>query len=209
MRANHKSAATRTKNTTQLNITDSPIRLIVGLGNPGSKYQNTRHNAGFIVLNSLAQKHNLQFSKGFKAQETLLKDIYMIKPQTYMNLSGQSVKKYAKVFNLKANNILVVHDDLDLPLGRIRLKTGGSAAGQKGVKDTEQYMGSGFHRLKIGIGRPDDGTAIPDWVLGKFNGSEKQLIDEVVPVAVKAIETLLQEDISKAMTLYNGTDLRS
>ena len=206
---NKNSSTAQRKISTSLNLSDSPIQLIVGLGNPGSKYHQTRHNAGFMVLDAFAKQHNLKYSKGFKSDETILKDIYLIKPQTYMNLSGQAVKEYAKVFSLQANNILLVHDDLDLPLGRIRLKTGGSAAGQKGVKDTEQYMGSGFHRLKIGIGRPEDGTTIPDWVLGKLNNGEKQLMDEVINVSIEAIETLLQEDIQKAMSLYNGTDLRS
>lgn len=204
-----KPSTTQNQVATTLNLSNSPIRLIVGLGNPGSKYHQTRHNAGFMVLDAFAKQHNLQYGKGFKSNETILKDIYLIKPQTYMNLSGQAVKEYAKVFSLQASNILVVHDDLNLPLGRIRLKTGGSAAGQKGVKDTEQYMGSGFHRLKIGIGRPTDDTSIPDWVLGKLNNGEKQLMDEVVTVSIEAIETLLQEDIPKAMSLYNGTDLRS
>ena len=120
-----------------------------------------------------------------------------------MNLSGQAVKEYAKLFKLQANNVLVVHDDLDLPLGRMRFKTGGGAAGQKGVKDTEKYLGSGFHRLKVGIGRPTDDMPIPDWVLGKFSNDEKQIVDQVVDVAVEAIETVLQEDMQKAMSLYN------
>jgi len=194
---------------TSLNLSDCQVCLIVGLGNPGSTYHQTRHNAGFMVLDAFAKQHDLKYSKGLKSDEAILKDIYLIKPQTYMNLSGQAVKEYSKLFKLQAKNILVVHDDLDLPLGRIRFKTGGSAAGQKGVKDTEKYLGSGFHRLKIGIGRPTDETPISDWVLGKFANGEKQLMDQVVNVAVEAIETLLQEDMQKAMSLYNGTDLRT
>jgi len=204
-----KASNAQVQASTTLNLSGSPIQLIVGLGNPGSTYHQTRHNAGFMVLDAFTKRHKLPYSKGFKSDEALLKDIYLIKPQTYMNLSGQAVKEYAKLFKLKANNILVVHDDLDLPLGRIRLKTGGSAAGQKGVKDTEKYLGSGFHRLKIGIGRPSDDTPISDWVLGKFANGEKQLMDQVVDVALETIETVLQEDIQKAMSLYNGTDLRS
>lgn len=204
-----KTVSEQSQDALSLDLSTNDIRLIVGLGNPGAKYQQTRHNAGFMVLDAFAKRHDLRFDGGLKSEEAVLKDIYFIKPQTYMNLSGQAVKEYAKIFKIQASSILVVQDDLDLPLGRIRFKTGGSAAGQRGVKDIEQYMGSGFHRLKIGIGRPEDDTPISDWVLGRLHNGEKQLMQQVITVSVDAIEVLLQEGMQKAMSLYNGTDLRS
>lgn len=182
-------------------------KLIVGLGNPGPQYAKTRHNAGFLVLGLLAERHALTFRRGKQAEEARRDNLRLIKPLTFMNLSGSAVQAYATKLRLSPADILVVHDDLDLPLGRLRLKTGGGAGGQRGVADTATKIGPGFHRLKVGIGRPPEGWKVENWVLSRFREQEAELLSRVLAHAADAVELVVKEGLKPAMNRYNGLDL--
>jgi peptidyl-tRNA hydrolase, PTH1 family len=184
----------------------SPVKLIVGLGNPGSRYQNTRHNVGFMVLDSLAKRSGINFRPNAKAQaeEGKLGLLTLIKPTTFMNLSGQAVQHYQTKLALKPADILLIHDDLDLPFGRMRFKAGGGGAGgQGGVSDTLSRIGPDFLRLKLGIGRPPEGWAVESWVLSQFAEAEWEALQQLVERAAEATEMLLQEGLEAAMNRYN------
>jgi len=185
------------------------MKLIVGLGNPGPRYRNTRHNAGFLVLDLLAQRHGLTFRKGKQAEEARWEGRWLLKPLTFMNLSGSAVQAYATKLRLAPTDILVIHDDLDLPLGRLRFKTGGGAGGQKGVADIAARIGPGFHRLKLGIGRPPEGWKVENWVLSRFRDDEADLVEKVIGHAADAVEMALENGLEAAMNRYNGLDLQS
>lgn len=183
-------------------------KLIVGLGNPGPQYQNTRHNAGFLVLGVLAARHALSFRRGKQAEEVRWGDLRLVKPLTFMNLSGSAVQAYTTKLRLSPSGVLVVHDDLDLPLGRLRLKTGGGAGGQRGVADTAAKIGPNFHRLKVGIGRPPERWKVENWVLSRFHDEERELLSEVLEHAADAVEMVVREGLATAMNRYNGLELR-
>ena len=185
-----------------------PPRLIVGLGNPGPQYQNTRHNAGFLVLDALAARHSVTFRQERQAARGRWGDVALLKPLTFMNLSGSAVQAYTTKLRLSPADILVIHDDLDLPLGRLRFKTGGGAGGQKGVADTAARLGPDFARLKIGISRPPESWRVENWVLSRFREDEKALLGKVIDHAADAVEVLLAEGLEAAMGRFNGLDLR-
>lgn len=190
---------------------EPPIRLIAGLGNPGPNYAKTRHNAGFLVLDELARRHGLRFRRGKHAQEAKAPaplGVTLIKPDTFMNLSGTALQAYASMLRLRPEEMVLVHDDLDLPFGRLRLKTAGGAGGQGGVKDTIAKVGAGFHRLKLGIDRPPPGRQVEAWVLSRFADDEGALLAQVVGAAADALELVLSEGMTAAMNRYNGLDLR-
>jgi peptidyl-tRNA hydrolase, PTH1 family len=182
-------------------------KLIVGLGNPGVRYANTRHNAGFMVLDELARRNNVNFRPSKLADETRLEQITLIKPMTFMNLSGQAVQAYQTKLGLKPEEILLIHDDLDLPLGRLRFKQNGGAGGQRGVQDTLQRMGANFLRLKIGIGRPPERWTVENWVLSKFSDDEKALLCKVISAAADAVEGLLKDGLERTMNAVNGLNV--
>ncbi len=184
------------------------IKLIVGLGNPGPRYQNTRHNAGFLVLDELARRHALSFRKAKQAEEVRWGALRLIKPLTFMNASGSAVQPYMTKQGLAPEEVLVVHDDLDMPLGRLRFKTGGGAGGQRGVADIKNRIGADFHRLKVGISRPPEGWKVENWVLSRFREDERDLLEEVVQQAADSIELMLNEGLDKATNRTNGLDLR-
>lgn len=185
------------------------IKLIVGLGNPGPQYRDTRHNAGFLVLDRLAARHNLSFRSGRGADEAKWAGVTLLKPTTFMNASGASIQGALTRMRLSPAELLVVHDDLDLPLGRLRLRVGGSAGGQRGVADTVRRVGPEFTRLKVGISRPPEGWRVENWVLSRFQETEKPLLDCVIENAADAVEVLLQEGTEVAMGRFNGLDLRA
>jgi peptidyl-tRNA hydrolase, PTH1 family len=133
--------------------------------------------------------------------------VLLVKPQTFMNLSGTALQAYGTRLGLKADEVLVVHDDLDLPLGRLRFKTGGGAGGQRGVADIVAKLGAGFHRLKIGIDRPPPAWQAERWVLSKFREDETALLNQVVEAAADALELALVEGLGVAMNRYNGVNL--
>jgi PTH1 family peptidyl-tRNA hydrolase len=187
-------------------------KLIVGLGNPGTKYANTRHNVGWMVLDAFAQKHGVTIDRsGFHGIYGEMRwpatgdKVILLKPLTYMNLSGRSAAPAARFYKVSPAEILAVYDDLDLPPGKLRMREKGSAGGHNGMKSMIQELGTQeFPRLRIGIGRPAPGWEVPDWVLAPFGPDDAAAIAQVLPRAVEAIETFLTEGTLKAMSRYNG-----
>ena len=184
--------------------------LIVGLGNPGDKYDDTRHNAGFAVADELARRggfaiQRVKFKALTAAAQVGGKGVLVMKPTTYMNLSGESVGEAARFYKLTPDHVLVISDDVDLPLGKLRLRTGGSAGGHNGLKSIIQHLGSGqFPRLKVGVGgKPHPDYDLADWVLGKLTGEDKRLMDETVKRAADAVECFLKDGPQKAMSQFN------
>lgn len=184
--------------------------LIVGLGNPGVKYENTRHNIGFKVVDELAKKHGLTFSKqehkAFVASGTILgKRVILAKPQTFMNISGDSVVPLMRFYKVELPNLLVVCDDLDTPLSTLRMRASGSSGGQNGLKHIINRLGTQeFARLKLGISRPPGRMNPADWVLTPFRDDDAILAAQTVDRAVKAVETWLTDGVELAMTRHNG-----
>lgn len=157
--------------------------LIVGLGNPGAKYISTRHNVGFIAADLLSDRYNFilnaksKFSADIASGDLGQEKIILCKPNTYMNLSGTSVASLTSFYKLKLENIIVIHDDVDVSLGRVRYKVGGGSGGHNGLKSIDSSIGVNYHRIRIGIGRPEDPRYdISDFVLGKFAKDEEEII---------------------------------
>jgi len=191
--------------TTSLEANSIRPSVIIGLGNPGGRYANTRHNAGFMVLDDLARRWGVRFREQRDVHEAKHEDVLLVKPQTFMNVSGKVAQRYV---NHKPQRILMVHDDLDLPLGRLRIKFGGSAGGQRGVQDTINRIGKDFYRLKVGISRPPASWAVERWVLSRFAAEEKDLLEHTITTAADAVEHALTDGIERAMGEFNGRDLR-
>ena len=189
------------------------MKLIVGLGNPGRTYANNRHNIGFICLNHFAKAQGIRFDRkqGLArtgSGEVAGSKIILAKPQTYMNRSGQSMSRLIKRFNINLDDLFVIHDDLDLPLGKIRIRRCGGSGGHKGVNSIITELGSqDFPRLRVGIGRPVTSEIsevdIIAYVLSDFTPDEKQVIAQVIPRASEAILCLLTEGVVAAMNKYN------
>lgn len=183
--------------------------IIAGLGNPGPKYQWTRHNAGFLFLDRLAHLEGLSIIRkqfgGLTAEwERKGKRLVLLKPQTFMNLSGRSVMPALQFYKLKPEQLIVVHDEIDLPLGTARLKQGGGHGGQNGLRSIMEQLGRGdFLRLRLGIGRPLHGE-VTNHVLGTFSPDEMEGFAKVLDGALEMLETALDEGVSKAMSLYNN-----
>lgn len=186
------------------------MKLIVGLGNPGRKYDQTRHNIGFVVVDKVAALTSAGPSKtrfeGLFAEASLGGEkMGLLWPQTYMNASGQSVRKAMDFFKLVADDVLVVCDDLNLPSGKIRLRPSGSAGGQKGLADTIRHLQTeSFPRLKIGIGRPPEGWEVVDYVLGKFSGKENEAIEPAATAAAHAAMSWVTDGVTMAMNRFNA-----
>ncbi len=186
--------------------------LIVGLGNPESKYDNTRHNIGFNAVDELAKIWQLDLKENKRFQGLFAegvapggKKVRLLKPLTYMNRSGQSVRAVTDWYKLKPQSVLVIYDDMDLPVGRLRIRFTGSAGGHNGMKSIISHLGSkDFPRLRIGIGKSGGGKQTVGHVLGKFAPSEYKVVEEVLYVSVKAIELSLKEGIEQSMNRYNG-----
>jgi PTH1 family peptidyl-tRNA hydrolase len=184
------------------------IKLIVGLGNPGVRYANSRHNIGFLVTERFARAHALDFGrKRFNAQiaEGTLGGlrILLCKPQTFMNSSGEAVGKLFAFYKVAPHDLLVVYDDLDLPLGKMRIRSRGSSGGHHGMESIIAHIGtSDFPRLRVGIGRPNPKQDI-DHVLGSFEDEERTVMDETFACAVEAIDVWLSDGITLAMNRFN------
>lgn len=187
-------------------------KLIVGLGNPGKKYEKTRHNIGFMVVDELVRARQVQWqgTKFFgewacESRAGNHRD-YFLKPQTYMNLSGESVAALATFYKIAPADILVIYDDMDLPLGRIRVAARGSSGGHNGIKSIIQMLGTEeFARVKIGIGRPlDVRVATVDYVLMPFAPPERELVRQIIQRSVQAAQVYLQKGIQDAMNEFNG-----
>jgi len=191
--------------------------LIVGLGNPGTKYALNHHNIGFMCADAFASSHNIALERnrsGAKAGQGKIdsKDVVVAKPQTFMNRSGEAVQKLFQRHHVKPVNLIVIHDDMDLPPGKLRLKQGGGSAGHNGLKSIIADIGTeDFIRVRVGIGRPDgennDRGDVIEHVLGDFTPAEQKIIDKIIPEAVKAIDSILEDGLASAMNKYNGTDV--
>jgi len=185
------------------------MKLVVGLGNPGSKYQGTRHNIGFELVDRLAQGGSrASFSRKFEGLiaeiEIDFRRVLLLKPETFMNLSGRSVGQALRFYKLELPDLLVVCDDLSLPLGKLRLRPGGSDGGQKGLRDITAHVGSDqYSRLRIGIGDREN-TDASDFVLGRFRSSERPIIDDALILASQAVAVWATQNIDAAMNRFNG-----
>lgn len=190
-------------------------RLIVGLGNPEPKYDRTRHNIGFAAIDSLAAdwKVNLSETKRFKGEIAEVRaggeKIYLLKPLTYMNRSGESIQSVLSWYKLAPESVMVIYDDMDLPLGRIRIRMSGSAGGHNGVKSTIEQLGTQkFPRLRIGIGRPRRQAAgSVSHVLGKFTPEEASLVNDVLNLTFDAVDCSLKQGVEVAMNRYNSRNI--
>ncbi len=185
--------------------------LIVGLGNIGKQYENTRHNIGFWVADELARRHNLTFGKAERkavSADGIIegKRVLIAKPQTYMNRSGEAVRALCDFYKIPNTQVIVVHDDLDLPLGTLRIRPTGSAGGQNGVKSIIQYLGTqDFARVRCGIGRPPGHQDPAAYVLQAFSGDDAITAMIMRDHAANAVETWLREGLDMAMNKHNGT----
>ena len=182
------------------------LKLIVGLGNPGSEYTETRHNAGFWFVEELAAANGAQFRSEKKFHGEVAKihvagrDIWLLKPQTFMNRSGQAIKSLASFYRMNAENILVAHDELDLEVGVIKLKMGGGHGGHNGLRDTIAHLGTkDFHRLRIGIGHPGSKNQVVDYVLHRPSQDERIDIDNAISDARSVMPLLAEGAMEKAM----------
>ena len=211
--------------------------LVVGLGNPGEKYENTRHNVGFLTVDELAERARVPVQKlkhraltntfmvadqlgeryrlpiqklKFKALTNIFtisgEKVLVMKPVTYMNLSGEAVGEAARFYKLPPERVLVISDDVSLPVGKLRIRKGGSAGGHNGLKSIIQHLGTDqFPRIKVGVGqKPHPDYDMADWVLSKFAGEDLKTITEAIRKAADAVECLIQEGPDKAMNRFNG-----
>jgi len=184
------------------------MKVIVGLGNPGKEYKDTRHNIGFMVLEELASRHSVEKQESrFDALIGHIRiageKVLLVKPLTYMNLSGKAVQPLMHWYKLELNDLMVVYDDMDLPMGTLRIRKKGGNGGHNGIASISERLGSkDFARSRVGIGRPQSGEAV-NWVLGKFTADEKEQMDIVVKNAADALEKWVKLGIDEAMNAYN------
>ncbi len=185
------------------------LKVIVGLGNPGRQYHGTRHNVGFAVVDLLAESpHASRFQGRFQAQVAeLVEDgskILLVKPETYMNLSGRSVRQLLDFYQLPVEDLLVVCDDINLPLGKLRARSRGTHGGHNGLRDIQNHLGTTeYARLRLGVGAPPEDEAI-DHVLGRFRPSERDAIDEAIRTAAQAVIVWAQRGIDACMNEFNA-----
>ncbi len=186
-------------------------QLLIGLGNPEAKYDNTRHNIGFEVLDYLADKWGFSWQKNTKFNALFTegiapnrRKIRLVKPLTYMNNSGQSVRAVLNWYKLEADDLLVIYDDMDLPFGRLRLRLSGSAGGHNGMKSIISHVGGqNFPRLRLGIGKSGGKKSTVGHVLGKFSSAETKALNELMKLTQETINMSLSDGVEKAMSLYN------
>lgn len=183
---------------------------IVGLGNPGRKYENTRHNAGFIAIDCIAEEFGVdlksaKFSALYGICEICGKKVILLKPQTLMNSSGKSVQEMVSFYRMPLNKVIVLFDDISLPVGRIRIRKGGSHGGQNGMKNIIALLGTdNIPRIRIGIGqKPNEKWDLADWVLSKFTAEDRKQLDCAVRDAKDAVKIIISQNIDKAMNEYN------
>jgi PTH1 family peptidyl-tRNA hydrolase len=191
------------------NEREQALHLIVGLGNPGNRYKLTRHNIGFMVLEKLATRWEVDLKhKSFDALwnrgKIAGKNVILAMPQTYMNLSGNAVRRLLNYFKVDTNKLIVIHDDLDLPFGTIRLKTGGGNAGHKGLISITTCLGSGdFMRVRLGIGKPADKSRVESYVLEKFETEDSELLESIIQLAAQAAADIVTSGMQQSMAKYH------
>lgn len=182
--------------------------LIVGLGNPGNEYEDTRHNIGFKVVDNIAKEYNIEINrqkfKGIYGEGFIDKEkIILLKPTTYMNLSGESVRAVVDFYNIDNDHILVIYDDISLEIGTLRIREKGSAGGHNGIKSIIAHLGSDvFSRIKVGVGQPN--VDLIKYVLGKFTQEEKVVVSESIEASTKAAREIINNDVKTAMNQFNG-----
>ena len=182
--------------------------LVVGLGNPGKEYENTRHNIGFKVIDNIAKENNIDinrqkfkgvYGEGFIANTKVI----LLKPTTYMNLSVESIREVADFYKLSNEEIIVVYDDISLEVGRLRIREKGSAGGHNGIKSIIAHLGTDtFPRIKVGVGQPN--VDLVKYVLGNFSNEEMEVLKESIDASTKAVEDIIKEDTKAAMNKFNG-----
>ena len=184
------------------------LKIVVGLGNPGARYKDTRHNIGFLVVDELARRWRSEtWKRRFEAEVSEHRaggPVLLVKPQTFMNLSGEAVREAAKFYKVDPQDIIAIHDDLDLPAGRLRIRERGGAGGHKGIQSMIVQLGTdAFVRVKFGIGRPPAEWDTADYVLGRFSPEEQPSISQTIGLAADAVEAILAEGTSAAMNRFN------
>ncbi|WP_414054680.1 aminoacyl-tRNA hydrolase [Macrococcus equi] len=187
------------------------MKCIVGLGNIGKKYEDTRHNVGFMVIDAFLKKHNIELDKQkFKGNYAIAtikgEKVLLIEPMTYMNLSGEAVRPLMDYYKVDIEDLVVLYDDLDMPQGRIRIRQKGSAGGQNGMRSIIQHLGTQeFKRIRLGIGRPEGRKPVVDYVLQKFSSDEMITMQKVIDHTIEALETFIGgEKFENVMNQYNG-----
>ena len=190
------------------------FRLIVGLGNPGEEYRFTRHNMGFVVVERLAQAHRIpldkrKFNVVFGRGKVGSQPVILAQPMTFMNRCGPAVRDLARFFKFNTQDVLVIHDDIDLVFGKMKIKEKGGDGGHNGVKSLIEAWGSGaFTRLRIGIGRPQTRQAVRAYVLAGFDAQQETLLEDVIFTAQDAVETMLFEGVAEAMNRFHGKTIQ-
>jgi peptidyl-tRNA hydrolase, PTH1 family len=188
----------------------TPLRIIVGLGNPGPEHLLTRHNAGFWFVDALAAKAGARFRSHTKFQGEICRtqlsggEVTLLKPMTYMNRSGLAIRALFDYLKVQASEVLVVHDELDLPVGEVRFKLGGGAGGHNGLRDTITHLGQDFWRLRLGIGHPGDKSEVIDYVLRRAPKEEEARLLESVSEAIPALQVFLEQGAERAMNDLHG-----
>ncbi|MBB5325845.1 PTH1 family peptidyl-tRNA hydrolase [Anoxybacillus tepidamans] len=186
------------------------MKLFVGLGNPGKEYEQTRHNVGFMVIDELAKRWNLSYNQAkfnglFASHIISGEKVILCKPLTYMNLSGECVRPLIDYYKIDIDDVVVIYDDLDLPVGKIRLRMKGSAGGHNGIKSLIQHLDTDqFKRIRLGIGRPQNGQKVTDYVLGRFTKEEEHDIQQAIMRATDACEKFVTSPFLQVMNEYNS-----
>lgn len=185
------------------------MKLVVGLGNPGEKYIATRHNMGFLIVDALAKRHNISIEKS-KNKSLMGKgvvagdQVIMAKPQTFMNLSGEAVKPLFSYIDIETEDVIVIHDDLDLDFGRIKVKSGGGHGGHNGIRSIISYLGSkDFVRVRVGIGKPPPRWDVSNYVLSPFSADERENLHHILEKSADAVEAIISDGALKAMNRFN------
>ena len=186
------------------------IKAVLGLGNPGDRYKHTRHNVGFEVLDRLARRHGQRFKRGWRIQgrsckmPSTLGTVLLVKPQTFMNQSGDCAKAVCGVYKLQPEEMLVVVDDVDLPLGRVRIRPDGGSSGHNGLRSVEERLGSrSYPRLRLGVGKRPPGEDLVEFVLGRFSENESEEVHQMIERASDAVMVAVEQDVEKAMNEFN------
>jgi PTH1 family peptidyl-tRNA hydrolase len=181
------------------------VILFVGLGNIGLEYEETRHNIGFKIIDALINDLGARdiSKKSFHGRLYRQSDLLFLKPNTYMNLSGKSVQPIKQFFKVEVDDIIVIHDDIDLPFGALRFKRGGGHGGHNGLKSIDTHIGKEYLRVRVGVGKPEYRTQVPEYVLSDFSSSENKHLESLINHVSKASKMLLEEELSKIKSLYS------